>query len=147
MKKKNLGESDTSILFICYGNTCRSPMAEGLAKKVWGDRVRIESAGLVPVFDGATPEAIDVLLKMYGVDISSHRTRNIADVPLDEFDQIIVLDVYVYETLSRRYPLRSDKFSLWDIEDPFGKNLEAFKKTATSLLDKIEKNQTFLNYS
>jgi len=138
MNKRNRGGNFSSILFVCYGNTCRSPMAEGLAKKILGDRVHIESAGLTPVFDGATPQAINVLLEMYGIDISSHRTKNITDVPLDEFDQIIVLDVYVYETLLRRYSILSYKFVLWDIEDPFGKDLDAFKKTAASLHSKIK---------
>ena len=143
MKKRNLRENISSILFVCYGNTCRSPMAEGLAKKILGDRVRIESAGLTPVFDGAAPEAVHVLLEMYGIDIFSHRTRNITDVPLDEFDRIIVLDAAVYETLLRRYSILSDKFVLWDIEDPFGKDLDAFKKTAASIQRKIEKNLSF----
>ncbi len=143
MNKRDRRENISSILFVCYGNTCRSPMAEGMAKKILGDRVRIESTGLAPVFDGAVTEAVDVLLEIYGIDISSHCTRNITDVPLDEFDRIIVLDVYVYQTLLRRHSKLSDKFDLWDIEDPFGKNLDTFKKTAASLQKKIEK--TFLS--
>lgn len=118
-------------------------MAEGLAKKILGKRIRIESAGLVPVFEGATPEAIDVLLETYGIDISSHRTRSIEDILLDDFDHIIVLDVYVYETLLRRYSILLDKFVLWDIEDPFGRDLEAFRKTASYLQRLIKK--TFLS--
>jgi protein-tyrosine-phosphatase len=143
MKKSNRAGNIPNILFVCYGNTCRSPMAEGLAKKILGDRVRIESAGLTPVFNGATPEAIDLLLEMYGIDISPHRTRNIADVPWGEFDQIIVLDAYVYQTLLRRYSILSDKFVLWDIEDPFGRDLEAFRKTASYLQSLIKK--TFIS--
>jgi protein-tyrosine phosphatase len=142
MTKKNHRGNISSILFVCYGNTCRSPMAEGLAKKVLGNRVRIESAGLTPVFAGAAPEAIDVLLDIYGIDISPHRTKNITDVPLDEFDQIIVLDVYVYELLLKRYSKLSDRFVLWDTEDPFGKDFDAFKKTAASLYSRIEKKLT-----
>ena len=37
------------FLFVCYGNTCRSPMAEGLARKLLGEGVRVESAGLAPI--------------------------------------------------------------------------------------------------
>jgi protein-tyrosine-phosphatase len=140
MKKQNPGGKNSSVLFVCYGNTCRSPMAEGLAKKILGDRVRIESAGLVPVFEGATPEAIDVLHETYGIDISSHRTRSIEDVLLDDFDHIIVLDVYVFDTLIKRYSSLLDKFVLWDIEDPFGRDLEAFRKTAAYLQSLIKKN-------
>ncbi len=143
MNKRKPRGNISSILFVCYGNTCRSPMAEGLAKKVLNDRVRIESAGLIPVFDGAAPEAVDVLLEIYGIDISSHQTRNITDVPLGEFDRIIVLDAYVYEILLRRYSMLSDRFVLWDTEDPFGKDFDAFKKTASFIQRKIGK--TFLS--
>jgi protein-tyrosine-phosphatase len=115
-------------------------MAEGLAKKILGDRVRVESAGLAPVFEGATFEAVKVLLEMFGTDISSHRTRDIVDVPLDEFDRIIVLDAYVYQTLLGHYTMLSERLILWNIEDPFGKDLDAFRKTAAHLHSLIKKN-------
>ncbi len=49
-------------------------MAEGLAKLALGHKERIESAGLVPFFEGAAPEAIQVLLDSFNSDISLHRT-------------------------------------------------------------------------
>jgi protein-tyrosine-phosphatase len=138
MQTNEAGENTPSVLFVCYGNTCRSPMAEGLAKKRMGGRMRIESAGLAPVFEGAAEAAVYVLHEIFGIDISSHRTRGIADVNLGEFSRIIVLDAYVYETLLRRYPKLAEKFILWDIEDPFGKELDAYRKTADSLQCRIK---------
>lgn len=67
------------LLFVCYGNTCRSPMAEGLAKKILEYKAQVESDGLAPVFDGATPETITVMRELFQVDISTHQTRNVAD--------------------------------------------------------------------
>lgn len=128
-----------NILFVCYGNTCRSPMAEGLAKQIMGNKGKIESAGLVPVFDGAAPEAIRVLHDTYHTDISHHKTRNLADVQINTFDQIIVLDLYVFETLKNRFPLLSNKLILWDIQDPFGKDIDNFRKTAKKIYDMIQK--------
>jgi protein-tyrosine-phosphatase len=129
-----------SVLFVCYGNTCRSPMAEGLAKRIMGSKEKIESAGLVPFFDGAAPEAIQVLQESYNTDISRHKTRNIADVQIKTFDQIIVLDVYVFETLKNRLPFLSNKLSLWDIQDPFGQEIDKYRKAAKKIDHLIRKH-------
>jgi protein-tyrosine phosphatase len=129
-----------NILFVCYGNTCRSPMAEGLTKQIMGSKDRIESAGLVPVFDGAAPEAIQVLQETYNTDISQHKTRNLADVQINTFDQIIVLDLYVFETLKNRFPFLSNKLILWNIQDPFGKDIDNYRKTAKKIDDMIHKH-------
>ncbi len=113
-------------------------MAEGLAKLLIGSKERIESAGWSPVFKGAAPEAIQVLQDIYDIDISQHRTRSLADVQIDAFDQIIVLDLYVFETLKIRLPSLSNKISLWDIQDPFGKDIENYRKTAKKIYEMIK---------
>jgi len=115
-------------------------MAEGLAKRIMGSKGRIESAGLVPIFDGAAPEAIQVLKETYNTDISQHQTRNLADVQINTFDQIIVLDLYVFETLKNRFPFLSNKLILWDIQDPFGKDIDNYRKAAKKIDDMIQKH-------
>jgi protein-tyrosine-phosphatase len=129
-----------SILFVCYGNACRSPMAEGLAKLILGEQIRIESAGLAPVFNGATLEAVEALQELYGIDISHHITRSVADIQIGLFERIIVLDAYVFEALKNRYLSLSDKFILLDIEDPYGQDRNAFQKTAEKIKKLIEKH-------
>jgi protein-tyrosine-phosphatase len=128
-----------SVLFVCYGNTCRSPMAEGLAKLILGEQVRIESAGLAPVLNGATRESAEVLHETYGIDISHHVTRSVANIQIALFEHIVVLDAYVHEALKNRYPSLSDRFILWDIEDPSGMDLNAFQQTAEKIKGLIEK--------
>ena len=122
-----------SILFVCYGNACRSPMAEGLAKLILGEQIRIESAGLAPILDGATQDAIMVLHEQYDSDISHHTARSVANIQIDLFERIIVLDAYVHETIKNRYPSLSDALTLWDIEDPYGQDVNAFRKTAETI--------------
>jgi protein-tyrosine-phosphatase len=133
-------EKTSSILFVCYGNACRSPMAEGLAKLILGDQIRIESAGLAPILDGATNDAIMVLLEQYDADISHHTARRVADIQIDLFERIIVLDAYVHETLKNRYSHLADNFFLWDIEDPYGQGRNSFQKTAETIKNLIEKH-------
>ncbi len=71
------------VLFLCTGNSCRSQMAEGWARRLRGDAVEPYSAGIAP--HEIDPLAIRVMAEA-GVDISRHRSKHIdelADVPLD----------------------------------------------------------------
>ena len=71
--------------------------------------------------------------EFYDVDISSHKPRNIADVQMDQFDRIIVLDPYVFEFIKSRYRWAVEILISWDIDDPYGQNKDAYKNTASLL--------------
>jgi protein-tyrosine-phosphatase len=114
-------------------------MAEGLAKFLLGKKARIESAGLAPILNGATHDAIEVLHELYDIDISHHTARSVADIQIGFFEQIMVLDAYVFEALKNRYPSLADTFTLWDIEDPYGQDMSAYRKTAETIKNLIEK--------
>jgi arsenate reductase len=77
-----------SILFLCTGNSCRSQMAEGFARKFAPHGKRIYSAGTVP--KSVHPLAVEVM-KEAGIDISQQRSKGLDSVPLDAVDQIITL--------------------------------------------------------
>ena len=62
------------VLFLCTGNSCRSQMAEGWARHLWGDRLEVYSAGTNP--QGLNPLAVQVMAEV-GVDISGHRSRHV----------------------------------------------------------------------
>lgn len=133
-------ETIKSLLFVCYGNICRSPTAEGQAKKMLGNKVKIESAGLAPYFESAAEEAVEVLKNFYGIDISNHSPRNVTDLDLERFDLIIALDSIVWSNLRTSYPHLAKKILLWEIEDPFGKDIKAFKETAEKIQYHIKKH-------
>lgn len=126
----------SSLLFVCYGNICRSPIAERLAKKMMGDKIRIESAGVAPSALSATNEAIQAMKSLYGIDISDHNSRDIKDVPYDQFDYVIVMDAFVYMHLLVNYKIPKEKLIQWNIEDPISQGLEMYKEVAR----KIQKN-------
>lgn len=105
-------------------------MAEGLAKKILGDKVEVESAGLMPMFEGAAPDAVAILKELFDVDISSHRPRDVSELSLGEYDRIFVLDTYVYNTMRKHMKDLSEKLVLWDTEDPFGQDREAYERVA-----------------
>ncbi|NLX77826.1 MAG: low molecular weight protein arginine phosphatase [Clostridiaceae bacterium] len=138
-----------NIVFVCTGNTCRSPMAEALFRSVletegYDNEFSCSSAG-VYAFEGdnASYEAIEAM-KKFGFDISKHYARVL------DFDMI--RDAYIVLTMTRDhkrmildvYPEAADKvFTLkeyagypeddWDISDPFGYDIEVYESCAEEL--------------
>ena len=139
MKKKIPWRAGQSLLFVCYGNTCRSPIAEGLAKAMLGNESKVESAGLSPEFLGAQDDAVTVLHESYEIDISEHRTQRVTDLQLHDYDWIIVLDGYVYHQLLMRFPSLARDILLWDIDDPYLQGKEAYAVCAETIRKHIKK--------
>lgn len=140
-RKKTIAlRSDSAVLFVCYGNHARSPMAEGLARRYLGKGIRVESAGIHPLFDGAADEAVQVLKDVYAVDISSHQPRHINSVQIGDFDCVVVLDAAVYDFLRRVLLIPLSKLHLWHTEDPFSFGLDVYKQAAARIEKMIEEN-------
>ena len=87
-----------SVLFVCMGNICRSPTAEGVfAHRVQqhglADRVRVDSAGTHNYHPGSPPDArSQTHARQRGYDLSALRARQIADVDFVSFDLILAMD-------------------------------------------------------
>ena len=80
------------ILFVCTGNTCRSPMAEGLLRKIAeGKELEISSAG-ISAHQGI-PSSYEAVKAMFedGIDISAHRSRPLDGFMLEEADAVYVM--------------------------------------------------------
>ena len=77
------------ILFVCTGNSGRSPMAEGLLRYRAGARVTAASAGIRP--KPVHPHAVAVMRDGYGVDIAGHRPVPVETVARERFDYVISL--------------------------------------------------------
>ena len=87
MSKKN-------IMFLCTGNSCRSQMAEGWTKKYWGHEFNVFSAGTKK--HGMNDRAIKVM-KEVGVDISSHYSKTVDELPYVTFDYIVTVCDHAHE--------------------------------------------------
>jgi len=77
-----------SILFLCVANSARSQMAEGLARKHFGERIRVASAGSKP--SRVNPYAIEVMGEV-GIDLSSHRSKSVDAIDPASVDTVITL--------------------------------------------------------
>ncbi len=129
-----------TLLFVCTGNTCRSPMAEGIARKILANAVdwRVVSAGTGAV-NGQPPSFNAVkAMRLAGLDISGHRSQMVNARLVEEATLILGLTRSHVDNLLYLYPQASEKtFTLGqfdaqlraaeqDVVDPIGGSLEEY---------------------
>lgn len=145
-----------NVLFVCTGNSCRSPMAEGLLKtKIpdeLKDRVVVRSAGTLGlVGNPATEEAIQAAAEK-GADISQHRSRAVNEDLAKSSDIIFTMAVEHKTFFEKRLPeVRENVFLLKsfernsgekidpNIEDPIGAGLAVYRKCCEEIDAELER--------
>jgi protein-tyrosine phosphatase len=84
------------ILFVCLGNICRSPLAEGIMQKLITEKdlkLQVDSAGTAKFHVGEAPDARTILnAKNHDINITALRARQFSEKDFDEFDTIYVMD-------------------------------------------------------
>ncbi|MBN2897048.1 MAG: low molecular weight phosphotyrosine protein phosphatase [Campylobacterales bacterium] len=137
-----------SLLFVCLGNICRSPLAEGIAKHKalqMGLHVAIDSAGTGHWHIGEAPcERSIEIARINGVDISSLRARQVNKADFAHFDYIIALDTNNYNDLktagaTKLFKLGDFGYNGKDIPDPyFFSSFEGFDKVYRMIEECVE---------
>ena len=127
-----------SILFVCLGNICRSPLAEGIAKKKANDlgvELLIDSAGTGDWHIGEPPCQNSIkVAKLHNIDISSLRARQVTKEDLEKFDRIVALDASNFANLKKMGAKNLVKLGDYgydgaDVPDPYFFNgFEGFEK-------------------
>ncbi|MFP5441614.1 MAG: low molecular weight protein-tyrosine-phosphatase [Gammaproteobacteria bacterium] len=102
--------TQVGVLFVCLGNICRSPTAEGVfrarvAAAGLADRIRIDSAGTAGWHAGKPPDARSIrYAAQRGIDISALRARQVAPADFLQFDVVLAMDNDNREALLRMAP-------------------------------------------
>ena len=135
-----------SVLFVCTANICRSPMAAKLFKKISAleeDDIEweVDSAGTWTVDNMPAAEMAVTVLKEMGLDLSKHRSTDVARLDLQNYDLILTMERGHKESLVVEFPQSSDRIhmltemvsSSFDIPDPIGGTIQDFKETVALL--------------
>lgn len=124
------------VLFVCMGNICRSPTAQGTFEKVVKEaglekQIFIDSAGTHAYHIGEQPDPrTQAAAKKRGLDLSAQRAREVSLRDFEEFDYILAMDHYNYSSLKMRCPDKyKEKIQLFmdyaphmgysDVPDPY----------------------------
>jgi len=152
------------VLFVCTGNICRSPTAEGVfrhlvSERGLADRIQADSAGIGSwhVSDPPDPRSAETALAR-GVDISDQRARKVRPYDFEEFDLLLAMDSSHHNAMTRACPPElqprirmfmdyAPDAGVRDVPDPyygagdgFTRVYDMIEAASTGLLDEIEAN-------
>jgi len=145
----------TKVLFVCMGNICRSPMAEGMFRKAIQDaglerQVVADSAGTHAYHVGDGPDLrAQQAVRRRGADISQLRGRKVVDADFETFDYILVMDGDNYSKLIQRAPAHhhgkirrllsfSRKYPNLDVVDPYYGGTQGFEENLDMIEDAVQ---------
>jgi L-threonylcarbamoyladenylate synthase len=154
------GRAIPLVLCVCTGNTCRSPMAEGALKTMLRqqglhDEFDVESAGLAAVSFGSAAEDAQAVAWERGIDLSTHRPRQLTPEMTQEADIILVMNERQRRRLGVIDPYARDRTHIVrklstelkggsvvgsrEIDDPWGRSPAAHRKVLKMIWNDLEK--------
>lgn len=138
-----------SILFVCLGNICRSPMAEGLARKMAAERgltLLVDSAGTAAYHAGERPDPrTRQVLAEVGATFDG-RARQVRREDFEQFDLIIAMDLANLENLKKLCPpsqvhklhLALEPIGGGEVPDPYYGGADGFESNREMLVEALE---------
>ena len=143
-----------NIIFVCTGNICRSPMAEGLLRYKWHQMGRndliVSSMGIHGLNDSPATEYAQAVCKKNGFDITSHRARSLVGEELLKADLVLCMEPVHKKFVQVFFPWHRDKVALlgaWPeketrksaIEDPMGGSYKKYQQRFSLIKMHIER--------
>ena len=130
------------VLFVCFGNACRSIMAEALARHYWEDTLEAASAGVSAL--GYVPNETKKVLDEIGVSSKELYSKGFEEIDIERMQLVINLAAYPLESL---LPASfGGKLIHWHVRDPYQESRDSFRKTRDAIEGMVaEKLPTWLD--
>ena len=130
------------ILFVCLGNICRSPIAEGILKHI-NPNIMVDSAGTSDYHIGSFPDLRMIeTAQTYGIDISNHTARQFTAEDFNRFDKIFIMDDENYRNVialsENEYQIEKVHYTLSNknnVPDPYFGGKDGFIQVYEMLYD------------
>jgi len=120
-----------SLLFVCVANSCRSQMAEAIAKSLAADRWEVWSAGSSPS-GRVHPVAIQAMQEL-GLDLSGHRSKGLDAIPVRQWDYVVTMGCGdTCPAVPARHRIE------WDIPDPIGLPMEEVRRIRDDVVRRVD---------
>lgn len=129
-----------TVLIVCEGNLCRSPIAQGLLQREMADVV-VTSAGLSATAGSAVDPVAIELLASRGINLLSHRARRANERICSSADLILVMELEQKQVIEKFYPVtrgrvyRLAEQDRADVQDPYGKPRRLYEQ-AMALIER-----------
>ena len=133
MTVEDSGNTPLRLLFVCVGNSCRSQMAEGLARAMGGEHIDVMSAGTAAA-EAVAPKAIVAMAEL-GIDITSQAPKALTRELIDAADRVLIRGCDAKSMCPAAW---LEGAVDWDLEDPMGKGLVRYRQVRNLVRRHIE---------
>jgi arsenate reductase len=123
----------TKVLFLCFGNACRSQMAEAIARNIAADVIEATSAGLVPF--GEIPATTLTVLSERGFSAEGQSSKPLRPEDLSAVDLVINMSGRSGASI---FSEPTPPFEDWDVGDPYGSNLTVYRVIRDQIEARVE---------
>jgi protein-tyrosine phosphatase len=144
------------IVFVCTGNTCRSPLAEALCKKLLAERLgcaveelprrgfQVLSAGLAAMMEGPAAKEAVAVAGEYGADLSGHRSRPLTADLVAQADYLVAMTHSHLLAVADQYPRLGPRPQLFspegeDVADPIGCDQQVYQECAAQMWHHLQR--------